>query len=130
MAGLLSPVELRRLWRDGEEVALLDVREEDPYANAHPLFANSLSLGKLELQIFDLVPRRDAPVVVYDDGEGLTRQAAVKLEALGYTQVFLLNGGLSGYGKVGELYRDVNSASKAFGELVDSIRHTPSLPAP
>ena len=130
MAGLLSPVELRRLWRDGEEVALLDVREEDPYANAHPLFANSLSLGKLELQIFDLVPRRDAPVVVYDDGEGLAQQAAAKLEELGYTQVFLLEGGLSGYGKVGELYRDVNSASKAFGELVDSIRHTPSLPAP
>jgi len=130
MAGLLSPKELRRLWRDGEEVALLDVREEDPYANAHPLFANSLSLGKLELQIFDLAPRQDAPVVVYDDGEGLAQQAAAKLEALGYSRVFLLEGGLSGYGKVGELYRDVNSASKAFGELVDSIRHTPSLPAP
>ena len=130
MAGLLPPQELRRLWRDGEEVALLDVREEDSYAQAHPLFANSLSLGKIELRIFDLAPRRDVPVVVYDDGEGLAQRAADKLEALGYTQVFLLDGGLLGYGAVGELYRDVNSASKAFGELVESIRHTPSLTAP
>jgi len=130
MPGLLSPQELRRRWRDGEEVALLDVREEDPYAQAHPLFANSLALGKIELQAYDLIPRLDAPVVVYDDGEGLAEQAAAKLEALGYSQVFLLEGGLQGYGAVGELYRDVNSASKAFGELVESIRHTPSLPAP
>lgn len=130
MVGLLSPKKLRRLWREGSEVALLDVREEDPYAQAHPLFANSLSLGKIELQIHDLVPRRDVPLVVYDDGEGLAKQAAAKLESLGYSQVFLLDGGLQGYGAEGELYRDVNSASKAFGELVESIRHTPSLPAP
>jgi rhodanese-related sulfurtransferase len=130
MAGLLSPTELRRRWRDGDEVALLDVREEAFYAKAHPLFANSVALGKLELQIFDLVPRFDAPVVVYDDGEGLAAQAVFRLEALGYSQVFRLEGGLAGYGQVGELYQDVNAASKAFGELVESIRHTPSLPAP
>ncbi|MDN7208378.1 rhodanese-like domain-containing protein, partial [Klebsiella pneumoniae] len=29
----------------------------------------------------------------------------------------------------GELFQDVNSASKAFGELVESVRHTPSLSA-
>src|SRR5258708_12225527 len=28
-----------------------------------------------------------------------------------------------------ELFRDVNSYAKAFGELVESRRHTPSLPA-
>lgn len=33
------------------ELALLDVREEDPFAQAHPLFAANLPLSRLELEI-------------------------------------------------------------------------------
>ncbi|MBF3202011.1 hypothetical protein HKW80_34975, partial [Pseudomonas aeruginosa] len=32
------------------ELALLDVREEDPFAQAHPLFAANLPLSRLELE--------------------------------------------------------------------------------
>ncbi len=32
------------------ELALLDVREEDPFAQAHPLFAANLPLSRLELR--------------------------------------------------------------------------------
>lgn len=55
------------------ELALLDVREEDPFAQAHPLFAANLPLSRLELEIHARVPRRDTPITVYDDGEGLRR---------------------------------------------------------
>ena len=42
----------------------------------------------------------------------------------------LLAEGLAGWRRSGgELFQDVNSASKAFGELVESVRHTPSLSA-
>jgi rhodanese-related sulfurtransferase len=42
-----------------------------------------------------------------------------------------LAGGLAGWRDAGfELFEDVNSYSKAFGELVEHRRHTPSLPAP
>ena len=51
-----------------EELALIDVREEDPFAQAHPLFAANPPLSKLELEIFARVPRRDTPLTVYDDG--------------------------------------------------------------
>jgi rhodanese-related sulfurtransferase len=125
----ISPIDLRHRWRNRQEVALLDVREEGPYALAHPFFAASLPLSRLELEILARVPRKSAPVVVYDDGEGLAERAVTVLSRLGYSDVSLLEGGLTGYARHGELFRDVNVPSKAFGELVEAIRHTPSLPA-
>ena len=57
--------------------------------------------------------------------------AVRRLKALGYSQVSALAGGLQGWRRAGyELFQDVNSASKAFGELVEARRHTPSIPAP
>ncbi len=113
------------------EIALLDVREEDPFAKAHPLFAANLPLSRLEIEAFDRLPRRDVRIVVYDNGEGLAARAQAVLTALGYTDVSELAGGLAGWSDAGqELFQDVNSASKAFGELVEARRHTPSLPAP
>jgi rhodanese-related sulfurtransferase len=124
-----TPAELRRRWRAGEEVALLDVREEGPYSLAHPFFAVSLPLSQIELRILDLIPRLSAPIVVYDNGEGYAARAAMRISALGYTDVSILDGGLEGYAQIGEVFRDVNVPSKAFGELVEAIRHTPSLSA-
>jgi rhodanese-related sulfurtransferase len=112
------------------EVALIDVREEGVFAQAHPLFAASLPLGRMELEVLDRVPRFDTPVVLYDDGDGLVEPAARSLRGLGYTQVSQLDGGLAGWRRAGgEIFRDVNSPSKAFGELVEAQRHTPSIAA-
>lgn len=115
----------------GREVALLDVREEAPFAVSHPLFAANLPYSQIELQAWRRIPRLDTPVVVYDNGEGLARRAARRLRELGYTEVSLLAGGLAGWAADGgELFCDVNVPSKSFGELVEAHRHTPSLPAP
>ena len=127
----VTPREVRQDWIARREVALLDLREEDPFARAHPLFASQLPLSRLELEILDRVPRRDTKIVLYDNGEGLVSPAGKRLAALGYTQVRALAGGLEGWKAAGyELFQDVNSYSKAFGELVEARRHTPSLPAP
>jgi len=115
----------------GREVALLDVREEAPFAVSHPLFAANLPWSQIELQAWRRIPRRDTQIVVYDNGEGLARRAAERLRALGYTDVNLLSGGLAGWeASGGELFCDVNVPSKSFGELVEAQRHTPSLAAP
>lgn len=126
-----APADVRLDWIARREVALLDLREEDPFAKDHPLFAAQLPLSRLELEILDRVPRRSTKIVLYDNDEGLVPKAAERLRKLGYTQVSALAGGLNGWRQAGyELFQDVNSASKAFGELVESRRHTPSVPAP
>lgn len=114
------------------EIALLDVREEDPFAQAHPLWAANLPLPRIELDARRRIPRLDTAIVVYGEDEGvdLAPDAAQRLEALGYTNVRLLQGGLRAWQEAGgELFRDVNVPSKAFGELVEAQRHTPSLSA-
>ena len=114
----------------GREIALLDVREEDPHAQAHPLFAANLPLGRIELDAYTRLPRRDVPIVTIDNGEGLAQAAAERLRALGYVDVSLFDGGIEGWRAAGgELFRDVNVPSKAFGELVEEEAHTPSLAA-
>jgi rhodanese-related sulfurtransferase len=112
------------------EIALFDVRDEDIFAQAHPLFAANLPLAKIPLEAWRRIPRLDTDIVVYDDGEGLAQQAADALLAQGYTRVALLAGGLAGWREAGgELFIDVNVPSKAFGELVEAQRHTPALSA-
>lgn len=112
------------------EIALLDVREEAAYAEAHPLWAANLAASRLELDAWGRLPRRDVPLVIYDNGEGVAVASARKLQSLGYTDVALLDGGLAAWRDAGlELFRDVNVPSKAFGELVEARRHTPSLSA-
>jgi len=122
--------DIRRALLDQQEVALVDVREEAPFAEAHPLFAANIPLSKIEIEWLARIPRRNTPVTLYDNGEGLAQQALERVRALGYSDVALLDGGLQGWREAGgELFIDVNVPSKAFGELVESERHTPSLAA-
>ncbi|WP_454916462.1 rhodanese-related sulfurtransferase [Xanthobacter sediminis] len=128
----LSTAEVRTRLIARQETALLDVREEDPFAQEHPLWAANLPVSRIELDAFRRIPRRDTVLVLYGrhDGEDLAPRAARKFAALGYTAVHLLEGGLDGWRAAGgELFRDVNVPSKSFGELVEHERHTPSLSA-
>ncbi|MFH7811500.1 MULTISPECIES: rhodanese-like domain-containing protein [Acetobacter] len=125
-----TPEQIRHALRSGTETALLDLREEGAFATGHPLFAVNLPLGRIEERIADLIPRKTTPIVLYDNGENRVAAALSTLQRLGYTQVTLLSGGLEGWiASGGEIFIDVNVPSKAFGELVEHVRHTPSLPA-
>src|ERR1700716_3961102 len=100
-----------------EEIALLDVRHEAAYATGHPLFAANMAADRIALEAETRLPRKDVPVVVYDAGEGLVSLATDRLKALGYTGVRQLEGGLQAWRTAGfELFQDVNSYAKAFGE--------------
>jgi rhodanese-related sulfurtransferase len=109
---------------------LLDLRHEAAFATGHPLFAANMAADRIALEAETRLPRKDVPVVLYDANDGLVGKAANDLAALGYTDVRQLDGGLEAWRKAGfEIFIDVNSYAKAFGELVESRRHTPSLPA-
>ena len=67
----------------------------------HPLFAANMAADRIVLEAETRLPRKDVPIVVYDAGEGLVRQAADRLMALGYTDVRQLDGGLQAWRKAG-----------------------------
>nr|WP_244563784.1 rhodanese-related sulfurtransferase [Ensifer aridi] len=114
------------------EILLADLREEDPFAKGHPLWAANFPFGRLELDVPRRIPRRDVLIVLYgrDEYRDLAPVAAEKLVSWGYGNVHLLEGGVAAWEAAGyELFIDVNVPSKAFGEFVEANRHTPLLPA-
>jgi predicted metal-dependent enzyme (double-stranded beta helix superfamily)/rhodanese-related sulfurtransferase len=122
--------QVRQALLEKQEIALVDVREEDPYAQSHPLFAINLPYGRIECDAQLRIPRLNTRIVLIDNGEGLAVRAVPVFERLGYTEVAVLQNGLAGWAAGGgELFRDVNVPSKAFGELVESQRKTPSFSA-
>ena len=62
-----------------EEIAFLDVREEDPHAQEHPLFAANLPLSRIEIDAFGKLPRKDVSIVTLDDGEGYACTPPLKI---------------------------------------------------
>lgn len=126
----VTPAEVRNALLSREEIALLDLRHEAAFATGHPLFAANMAADRIAIEAGHRLPRRDVPIVAYDGGEGALDAARRTFADLGYTDVRELEGGLGAWREAGyELFQDVNSYAKAFGELVEARRHTPSLPA-
>ena len=92
----VEPAAVKAMLKDGRELALLDVREEGTHSAGHPFYAAPLPLSRLELLAGDMVPRRSARIVVFDDATGLAERAAAKLAAMGYTDVAIMAGGVGG----------------------------------
>src|SRR5215831_15765943 len=101
MAASITPVELRNRLGSGGEIAIVDAREEGSFHDRHLLMASCLPLSRLEQIATALLPRRSAPIVVCDDGEGLAERAAARLLQGGYTDVSGLAGGVAAWPAAG-----------------------------
>ena len=122
----ITPQALKAALSDGEEIALLDVRETGVFVRSHILLAASAPLWRLEVLIDRLVPRRSTRIVLADADESLAHQAAAKLVRLGWRNVSVLAGGTRGWASAGyELFSGSNVPSKAFGEVIEHKKHTP-----
>ncbi|HEY1362221.1 MAG TPA: rhodanese-like domain-containing protein [Xanthobacteraceae bacterium] len=126
----VSPLALRAMLGDGQELALIDLREELVFSQGHLLLARSVPLSRLELKLAALVPRRGTRIVLCDDGDGLAERAAAILAQSGYTDMARLEGGVAAWAAAGlTLFSGVNVPSKAFGEHVEHASATPSIDA-
>jgi rhodanese-related sulfurtransferase len=126
----LAPAAVKAMLADGEELAIVDLREELIFSQNHLLFARSVPLSRLELKFAALVPRRGTRVVLCDDSDGLVERAAEILRHAAYTDLSYLDGGVAAWEKAGlELFSGVNVPSKAFGEFVEHASGTPSIDA-
>lgn len=131
MVQSVTPQQLRAMYGNGGELAVLDVREEGVYSyTGHMLRVSNVPLSVLELRVPALLPRRNVRIVVCDGGEGLAAQAAEKLKAGGYADVSVLDGGTPAWKAAGErLYTGVYVPSKAFGEYIQHEDAPPEVTA-
>jgi rhodanese-related sulfurtransferase len=121
---------LKAMLKDGQEIAVLDVREEGQFGEGHLLFAVPAPYSILEARIDALVPRRDTRIILIDDADGVAERAADRLTAVGYSDITCLDGGITAWADSSyELFKGVNVPSKAFGEMVELHVHTPSISA-
>ena len=121
---------LKSWLHDDQEIALLDAREEVPFDARHLLLASCVPLSQLEILIDALVPRRTTRLVWCDDGDGLAELASAACASFGYTDVSLLEGGVSGWKQAGyPIYSGVHVPSKAFAEVVEHEAGTPHISA-
>ncbi|NOX51990.1 MAG: thiosulfate sulfurtransferase, partial [Gammaproteobacteria bacterium] len=125
-------LELKHLLLGEQEFALIDVREQGAFSKSHLLFAVCVPLSRMELLIGDLVPSKNTTLIIVDDttSDDLGGRALRLLGELGYSNVLLLDGGITAWQTAGlELFSGVNVPSKAFGEFVEHTYATPRLAA-
>src|SRR2546429_6961250 len=92
---------LKAMLVDGQELALIDLREELIFSQGHLLFARSVPLSRLELKFARLVPRLSTRIVLCDDADGLVERAAEILQRSGYGNLFYLDGGVAAWAAAG-----------------------------
>lgn len=130
MSRAMVDVATLRAWlADGGEIAFLDVREDGPHADGHPLLAVNAPYSRLELVVGGVVPRLSCRLVLLDDNDGVAARAARRLAGLGYTAVSVLDGGIGAWAATYPLFPSTNVPSKAFAEFVEHDWGTPAMSA-
>lgn len=131
MSQTITPAQLQQWLFDGQELALFDVREHGQYGEAHLFHGQNLPYSRLEIELPRLAPNPAVRLVIYDqNGTDVAPRAASRLEALGYQQVHILQDGADGWQAAGlQLFAGVHVPSKAFGERVEEVSHTPHITA-
>ena len=92
--GHISPDELTNA---DDSIILIDVRDEPDYEEEHLPNAVSLPRGYLELDIDEVAPDEDMPIVTYCGGGTRATLSAHTLKNMGYVNVSVLTGGFRGW---------------------------------
>jgi len=124
----IDPHEVKPRLHAAGEIACLDVREHGQYGEGHPFLAVPCPYSRLETMVVGLVPRRDVPIILVDEGDGVAQRAAARLAAMGYADIDWIEGGAPAWATAGyTLFKGVNLPSKTLGELVEEKWHIPAI---
>src|ERR687896_1557172 len=115
LIGETTPEAVKERLDGGDKLSLLDVREEEEVRNGTVPGAAHLSRAHFESRVEDVLPDKEAEVVVYC-ASGVRSAFAVKtLGELGYTNVASMKGGFVRWKDLGYGYdipRVLNSSQK------------------
>jgi rhodanese-related sulfurtransferase len=89
--------EVKRRVDAGEKLQLVDVREDNEWAQGHMPGAMHLGRGIIERDIEIKVPRTDTKLILYCGGGFRSALVADNLQKMGYTNVESMDGGWKGW---------------------------------
>jgi rhodanese-related sulfurtransferase len=93
--------DVKRRSDAGERFLLVDVREDNEWANGHLPGAVHLGRGIIERDIVQRVPDTGAKLILYCGGGFRSALAAENLQKMGYTNVESMDGGWRGWVEAG-----------------------------
>jgi len=93
--------DVKRRIDGGESLMLVDVREDNEWAQGHLPGALHLGKGIIERDIEQRVPQTDAKLVLYCGGGFRSALVAESLQKMGYTNVESMDGGWRGWRDAG-----------------------------
>lgn len=80
---------------------LLDIREADDYKEFHAPNTSNIPMGRLALRLAELEPYKSKPIMVIDHAEQRAPRAMEVLLKAGFSQVFVVKGGMAEWKKTG-----------------------------
>ena len=83
----ITPQEAKRIMDSGEEHIILDTREQDEYDEGHIPGAMLLPYTEIENKAEEMLPDKNAQILVYCRSGRRSKIASVSLAKLGYTNV-------------------------------------------
>ncbi len=124
----VGPTTLHDWLSDGQELAIIDAREDGEFGAEHLFWAVPFGMAHRETRAHTLLPRKSVRICVTDDGGQLASKLAASLASAGYTDVSILAGGTKAWAGAGYVnFSGMNVPSKAFGEWVEHHYGTESV---
>jgi len=93
--------ETKKALDAGEKLHLVDVREESEWARGHLPGAVWMGKGIIERDVEQMIPDKNAKIVLYCGGGFRSALAADDLQKMGYTNVISMDGGWRGWTEAG-----------------------------
>lgn len=126
----VDPRRLKEWLADGFEIAVLDVRDLGAFTRGHLWLAVNTPYARLELRVRRYVPRPATRMVLCDEDDGLARRAAEALKHMGYNNISILQGGVTGWRDSGFDLVDGNYViAHSFGFFLKQHYQTPTIEA-
>jgi rhodanese-related sulfurtransferase len=97
----LSAVHVHARRHQGDELLIVDVREESEWAAGHVTGAIHIGKGVIERDIELKIPNLHAEIVLYCGGGYRSAIAAVSIQQMGYQNVWSMEGGYRGWREAG-----------------------------
>ena len=89
----ITPQKVHQRMVAGENIALLDIREDHEWENGHIVDATHLSKGLIERDIEHNFPDKSEEIVLYCGGGFRSALSADNLKKMGYKNVYSMRGG-------------------------------------